>query len=403
MNQRTHSSDQPLLVVIPSVAAARQGDRLFLDDKAISGLGLYKEYWSGRVRGIFRECSPDAITFGSWHNPESLPFEIATVPENGPVPDAMLWDSAMVLASGDNYLDFAVTEQCRRLGIPLVFTIEYTLRTRLKIISLSDAALFKRAKSMAWTLKIELERRRAFRHANGLQANGTPANASYTRLNPEVLMYFDTRLSKKQIATNEEVAEKQAHILSGSPLRLAFTGRLETMKGADDLIRIAIELDRRGKDFRLEIYGAGSLEADMRRELNSSTAMLSLRRKVKIFAPIDFVRELMPMMRSETDLFLCCHRQADPSCTYLETLGCAVPILGYNNDAWRGILDLAHVGWWAQMDRPNDMVEQLIDLDANRPKLATIIHRAREFGAAHCFEIEFEKRVDQLRRLAKIS
>jgi glycosyltransferase involved in cell wall biosynthesis len=216
-------------------------------------------------------------------------------------------------------------------------------------------------------------------------------------------MYFDTRLSKTQIATDEEVATKQAHILSGSPLRLAFAGRLERMKGADDLIRIAAELDRRGKDFRLKIYGAGSLEADMRRELNNSTTMGSLREKVKIFAPIDFDHELVPTMRSEIDLFLCCHRQADPSCTYLETLGCAVPILGYNNDAWRGILDLADVGWRVEIDKPNDMVGKLIDLDANRLKLATVIHRAREFGAAHSFEIEFEKRVSQLRRLAKVS
>lgn len=402
MNQKTRSSDQRLLVVIPSVAAARQGDRLFLDDKAISGLGLYKEYWSGRVRSIFRESSPDAITFGSWHNQKSLPFEITTVPENGRVPDAMLRDSAMVLASGDNHLDFAVMEQCRRLGVPLVFTIEYTLQTRLEIISLSDAPLLKRTKSMAWTLKSELERRQAFRHAQGLQANGVPAKASYARLNPEILMYFDTRLSKKKIATDEEVATKQARILSGSPLRLAFTGRLERMKGADDLIRIAIELDRRGKDFRLEIYGAGSLEANMRRELNSSTAMRSLREKVKLFPPVDFDRELVPMMRSEIDVFLCCHRQSDPSCTYLETLGCAVPILGYNNDAWQGILDLADVGWRTQMGRPNDMVEKLIDLDTNRLKLATKIHMAREFGAAHSFEIEFEKRVNQLRWLAKI-
>ena len=43
---------------------------------------------------------------------------------------------------------------------------------------------------------------------------------------------------------------KEERLKKGAPLRLAFSGRLERMKGADVLIRIAASLDHAGKEFR---------------------------------------------------------------------------------------------------------------------------------------------------------
>lgn len=39
-----------------------------------------------------------------------------------------------------------------------------------------------------------------------------------------------------------------------------------------------------------------------------------------------------------------CHRQGDPSCTYLETYACGMPIVGYNNQAHQGILASNNAG-----------------------------------------------------------
>ena len=390
--------EEPRLVVIPSVSAARRDGLLFLDDKAISGLRLYSRYWPGRVRAVFREGPATQILFGSWREPASLPFDIATVPEGAPIPDTLLHDAAVVLGSGDNHLDFSLASQCRTLGVPVIFAIEYILEARLEIIALSEAPLVSRLKSMVWTIKSELDRRRAFFQARGLQANGTPAAGRYARTSREILTYFDTRLSEKQMATDGELAVKCARIMQGAPLRLAFTGRLEKMKGADDLIRIAAALDRAGNDFQLDIYGTGSLETEMRAAVNNSAAAVSLREKVRIHRPVDFDRELVPIMRSEIDLFLCCHRQADPSCTYLETLGCGVPILGYNNRAWHGILNLADVGWETPMRALDAFVGKIVHLDANRFHLVDKMQNARDFAKAHSFEAEFKLRVDHLRK-----
>jgi colanic acid/amylovoran biosynthesis glycosyltransferase len=389
----------PLLVVVPSVGVARdERNRLIIDEKAISGLHLYQKLWPGRVRCIFREGDRSAVIFGRTYDLGRLPFEIEILPRNALVPDSLISDASIVLASGDNWLDLPIADQSARLDVPVCFVIEYILETRLQILALSEMPLFSKAKSFVWNLMIEGERRRAFSRSVGLQSNGTPAAWSYRHSTPNVMTFFDTRLSEHKMATEREISAKQLRIMKGSPLRLAFTGRLEKWKGADDLIDIAAMLDQKGKEFVLDIYGSGSLAPEMSSTL--SEAPETLRRKIRIHEPLDFNRELVPLLRSEVDLFLCCHRQSDPSCTYLETLGCGVPILGYGNRALRGILGQADIGWITPPNAKFEIVRTILELDANRFELANKMRNALNFASKHSFEGSFQRRIDQLWQLS---
>lgn len=390
----------PLLVIVPSVPAAVDGDRYLIDEKVVSGLDLYLKLWPGQVRCVFRDGDQSSLPFAKPYNAAELPFQIRVLPTNSAVPDELIFDAAIVLASGDNWLDFPLADQGRRLGVPVCFVIEYILQTRLQILGLSRASLIPKVKSFLWTLAMERKRRRAFSRSNGLQSNGTPAANAYDGCAPNILTFFDTRLIERQMASDREITAKQARLMSGAPVRLAFTGRLERMKGADDLIEIAAGLDRAGVDFSLDVYGAGSLASQMEAAINSSAAGV-LSQKVRINAPMDFNQRLVPWMRDEVDLFVCCHRQSDPSCTYLETLGCGVPIVGYSNRALAGILDLADIGWMTPSNSKHEMVRKIIDLDANRFQLAGKIRNARNFAREHSFESEFKTRVDHLWQIAK--
>ena len=247
----------PLLVITPSVPAARKGDTLFLDDKAVAGLQLYCQYWPGPVRAIFREGAASTITFGSSYDPLLLPFEkFLDYPQGTTRPVSLLRDGAVVLASGDNHLDFPLAAQCRRLNLPLVFIIENTLKTRIEIISLAEQSTIKRLKSTLWVIGNEVSRRRAFNHAAALQANGVPAANSYARTGREVLAFFDTRLSKSMIPSPEFIAAKMTRSASSS-LRLTFSGRLEPLKGADLLLPLAERLIALGVNFKMDVFGAG--------------------------------------------------------------------------------------------------------------------------------------------------
>jgi glycosyltransferase involved in cell wall biosynthesis len=396
---RSVSQEKPLLVIVPSVVAARGSDGWIFDEKAISGLYLYQRLWPGRVRCVFREGRRPALNFGRPYSLEHLPFEVRVLPPEASVPDELISDGSIVLASGDNWRDFPIADQGTRLGVPVCFIIEYTLETRLQILALSDGSLYAKAKSLIWHLKTEGQRRRAFSKSSGIQSNGTPAAQSYRNQTKTVLTFFDNRLSDQQMASDEEIVAKQRRIMRSEPLRLVFTGRLEKMKGADEVLGVAALLGETGREFTLDIYGAGPLLPQMKASLESANE--NLRRKVRILEPIDFNRELVPMLREKVDLFLCCHRQSDPSCTYLETLGCGVPILGYRNRALDGLLKLADVGWIAAPNKA-DLVRKILALDTRRFELATKVRNARNFALKHSFEATFERRVDQLWRLSKL-
>jgi glycosyltransferase involved in cell wall biosynthesis len=57
-----------------------------------------------------------------------------------------------------------------------------------------------------------------------------------------------------------ELAERAAAVKQGGPLRLLFSGRLVPMKGADHLVRVAVELRRLGVPFEMTVCGGGVLD-----------------------------------------------------------------------------------------------------------------------------------------------
>lgn len=381
------------LVVVPSVRAVPDGDGLFLDRKAVEGLELYAQLWPGPVRCLMRVGDRSTIGYGATYAPADLPFAIELIPDDLRAARAAFANAAVVLAAGDSHLDFAAVDVTRA---PVAFIIEYTLATRLRINRLSQPRALARWKSAAWTVLTEARRRRAFRRAAGLQCNGTPAYDAYRRLSPDALLYFDTRTRAAAQISSEQLAAKQAGIRADAPLRIAFSGRLEPMKGADHLIPVARALAQSEVAFHLDIYGDGSLRGAMA----AAVARDGLHDRVTLHGPVPFDTALIPAMIERTDLFLCCHRQADPSCTYLETLGCGVPIVGYDNAAFVGVLGLGDVGVAVAMDDPDAAARAIAALASDRDRLATLAGNAASISRAHSFESVFAARVAHLRRIA---
>jgi colanic acid/amylovoran biosynthesis glycosyltransferase len=178
----------------------------------------------------------------------------------------------------------------------------------------------------------------------------------------------------------------------GSMLRLAFSGRLVAMKGADHLALVADDLRRLGIAFSLDIFGDG----DLRPKIESQIRRMQLERFVKLHGVLDFETELMPRVTRNVDLFVCCHPQGDPSCTYLETMSCGVPIAGYDNEAWAGLVRVAKAGWTSPMNNPKALAELIVRLNADRPALARAALASRDFAAGHLFEKTFSDRIAHL-------
>src|SRR6202012_4588470 len=98
---------------------------------------------------------------------------------------------------------------------------------------------------------------------------------------------------------------------------------------------------------------------------------------------LDFTKELLPFVKEKVDAFVCCHRQGHPSCTYLETMSCGVPIVGYANDAFAGLVDRSNAGWASPINHPRALAARIAQLAARREEICEHALRSLAFARNH--------------------
>ena len=382
----------PRLLVISSAPGQATGAGIRLDQKFAEGMGHYARAWRGRTRCLLREDAKP-LPFSAVFDPESLPFEIALRPRGHRISSADLEDADVVLCSGDNQDYLHVAELCRAAGTALFYIIEYIPETRRQIVRLDPGrSALQKLKSILHIQYHESRRRRAFRQATGLQANGYPAAARYRRDNPNTLLYLDNRIGPDLLATDAEMAERERRLIRGEPLRLIHSGRLEPMKGSQDLIAVARSLRARGVGFVLDIFGTGSLEGAIRDEARRE----GLAGQVRLHGAVDFARELVPFARMNSDIYLSCHRQSDPSCSYIENMGCGLAVAGYDNRMWQALARESDAGWVAPLGNAEALASRIAEAGQDRAALFGHCSRALDFARAHVFGVEFDKRIAQM-------
>lgn len=380
-----------LLMIAPAPAQPLPEGRLRLDAKFVEGMRLHAALWDGPVDCLLWQGG--AIPFGVDHAPEDLGFGIRLLPPGFDLTAADIAGAAVIAASADMHQTLGLAPLARAAGAKLCYVVEYTLATRLAILRLEPGlSVPRRLRSALWHLLQERRRRAAFRAADALQVNGYPAEAAYARLSRDCLLYLDGRLTTEMLAPPAAMAARAAHLAAGGPLRLVHSGRLEPLKGAHDLMPVVRALQAGGVDYTLDIFGAGSLAPQIAREI----AAEGLAGRVRLHDPVPFETGLVPWVTAHADLFLSCHRQADPSCTYLESMGCGVPVLGYDNAMWRRLAEVSGAGWVRPMAQPQALAEAIAGLAADRQKVISAATRARAFAAAHDFETEFGRRMTHL-------
>lgn len=285
------------------------------------------------------------------------------------------------------------------LGLPVVYVAEYSLATRKQMIRAETRNPLRRLRRSVRTSFLERRYRAAVLASRGVQCNGTPTFEAYRSATPRPLLYFDTRVTAEMVASDETLRSRTARLTSGGPLRLAFSGRLTAIKGVNHLPRVAVELRKMGVNFTFDVFGGGDLEPDLRHQI----ARRDLGSLVRLHGVVDFRTQLVPKVTEDVDLFVCCHRQGDPSCTYLETMSCGVPIVGYDNEAFAGLVRHSGTGWMAAMDQPETLARVIFELDRARSKLVEAAFSARDFAAQNTFEKTMQNRVDHLMACAELS
>ncbi len=278
-------------------------------------------------------------------------------------------------------------------SVPIIGVLEYNLKTTMVFASSGVEGALRRAKKRAGALRYYM--REVFpimRHAALLHCNGYPIFEESARFNRHRLLYLDSRMGGDMVIPEETLRARLADRKRRKP-RLIFSGRFEPAKGALDAVRVGIECLRAGLEFEMHLYGQGSQRAKMDRLVERHDAG----RSVFLHAPVPYP-ELMELSRG-FDVFVCCHVQDDPSCTYLETLGCGLPIAGYGNAMWRSMNRHAKSGIVTPLGKPAALATALRRLLGDPAELDTFSLDARRFALEHTFEREFALRTQSLARL----
>lgn len=384
--------DMPRLLIVMSAPAQKLPDgRLRLDVKFLEGLPQHADSWDGPVECLLWEGAT-AIPFGRDCDPAQLTVPITVLPAGMRLQSAHLSGADAILASADLFLthDLPAIVDAR---IPIVYTIEYTLKTRLDILRLGKASPVRKLRSALWLLNTERRMRRAFRAAAAIQCNGFPAHDAYRGMTRDAMLFLDGRMTDRMFATAADQAARKTRLQDGHPLRLVNFGRLERMKGAQDLLPFARKLKELNFPFKLDIFGTGELEAEIRDSITRN----SLADCVTLHPPAEFATELVPWLRENADIFLSCHRQDDPSCAYIEAMGCGLPVLGYDNAMWSGLLLASRAGWSVPLGDVGRLAGRLTEL--GRDDIAMASDAALDYAKAHDFETEFAARMTHLREV----
>lgn len=375
--------------------ARMENGRVEIDRKFLAGMQGYAERINAPLITAHPELARDRVLMDPVEVAcADLPFRIMTVKVDGwgrtlPADKPRLREEILrsQLVYGDG---LGALMMARILNIPYIPVLEYDLRTQVVVAAGGAKNGLRRVNAAiqcSWhhfTTRIP-----EMRHAHSLHCNGYPIYEDSERHNPNRLLYLDSRMSREFLIPAAQLTERLASV-RGRPLRLLYSGRYEHLKGAVDVLRVGLECLRGGLDVEMHLYGRGSL----RSKLEELARLSDTAGRIQIHDSVPYP-ELVTIART-FDVFVCCHIQNDPSCTYLEAFGAGLPIVGYANRMWRSLAAHSRAGVVTPLGNPAAIADGIRRLSSDYVGLAALSSRALTFASEHCFEDEFTKRTDAL-------
>lgn len=394
------SNNLNLTILQPFRAKKLPNNQVLLTRKLMEATDKFQSFWPGSITVLIEETQKETDNLDKKILKfDELPFKLEILSFETITANTFKNQTSLVLAS-ISYRQNHISKVCQEAGIPCVYVSEYTLKTRQQIATVEHQNnLLRRLWRNRWEETQEWKHRQAIKLANGLQCNGTPTYDAYRHINPNSMLFFDTRITEDMLATYEDIEQRTRKRDENTPLQLVFSGRLNRMKGANYLLDVAQELKQLGIPFELFISGAGELEESMHQRIATS----ELENCVKMIGLPDFKTVFFPFVKANIDLFVCCHPQGDPSCTYIETMSCGVPIVGYANEAFAGLVNQSKAGWLVEMNQPKLMAKKIAELSRNRDEIKAMSFKSLEFARKHTFDKTFKARIDHIEQIATSS
>lgn len=380
-------------VYITQVGIWRDGGQYVFDRKFYDGMKLYCDLWPGEICCVAWEAAGPKPDFGLVSRAASeLPFEVVTLKPGAPLALNDVKNPSIVIGTADDQRQHNLPAICGET--PLLLNMEHTPRMRRDIIAQSVRNPFRRFLRLRRLKAVEPGRNRVIQAAAGVASNGPAAHDYYKPYAKSSMCYFDTRATRAMQISAQALERKHRAMLEGKPLRLVFSGRLINIKGVDALLGVARHLARQNVPFTLDVFGSGAMEQHVADAARNNSA-------IRLRGAVDFESSLMPALKNDFDLFVCCHRQGDPSCTYLETFAAGVPMAGFANETLEPLSAASKAEETVAMGDTKALASLIAQIHFDRPKLVALSQAAADFSRAHAFEDEFKTRIDFWKKLAR--
>jgi len=384
-----------ILGILPAVKVWKKNEKYFYDRKFYDGVREYCKYWKGEIRCFMQISEHELPKFGVIEHNKATPFSLEIVSKSEKDLINIINDTNVLLISGESFDYLNAYKILKDKDIKIFYLIENTFKNRIQLAKIENNSIFTKMffKTFIYLVIGEYKRIRSFKKAIGLQANGVGAFNFYKKFNKNCLLYFDTRIRKSDLIKEEQLSNRLKK-MQYRELHIGFSGRLTAIKGVNDLITVAKILRTKNISFKLYIYGDGDQYAQLYKQILDN----NLLNYVILKGALSFYDELVPELKENIDLFILPHKQGDPSCTYMETLSCGIPIIGYNNEAFEGLMQIADIGWIIPMSNVEDIANKIEELSNTKNQIINKSKNAIKLAKENYFEKTFENRVKHLLR-----
>ena len=191
--------------------------------------------------------------------------------------------------------------------------------------------------------------------------------------NPHVV--HDIHIAPKDHISDAGLARKIAGLKDGS-LKLVYAGRAEPMKGPLDWVQVLEILKARGVAFNATWLGDGTELTQMRARVQAA----GLEGQVDLPGFTDD-RDLVRDKMQAAHVFLFCHKTPESPRCLIEALAAGTPIVGYDGAYAQDLISQHGGGRLTVIGDVEALLGSVLELNADRARLADLLTRARADGA----------------------
>lgn len=200
-------------------------------------------------------------------------------------------------------------------------------------------------------------------------------------------LIHDVHTKPEDGITDSQLSQKLEQVMTHTPLRVCYAGRIDTMKAPLDWVRAVVHARQLGAELNAVWFGEGPLRDRMIALITELNAADYIH-----LAGFESNRPTLLQHIRESHLMLFTHISSESPRCLLESLICGTPIVGYHSLYAENLLNGCSSGWLGPIHNWQQLGEHLKQLADDRPHLAHLIQQAAANGSRFNDEAVFRER-----------